>query len=200
MSSKSDSNSNSDSAGQSTNGERAEQAARAPLQAQAVLAEAEGQTGLRERPLLAQVRVQCVAMDEALQQALRERLGELPRPGYFVEREGRRIHWLGPKEFLVIMDRDCEAMIIDRLADLPVKLSIISDSRVTLSLSGEQVAMNLAQHCALDLHSEVFAVGCSTVTRLAGLAAMVSRVGECEYEVSVDRACGGYLWGCLGGI
>ncbi len=51
----------------------------------------------------------------------------------------------------------------------------MSDSRLTLSL--------MAQRCGLDMHSDVFAVVCSMIMKMAGLPVMVSWLDNAKYEV-----------------
>jgi len=151
-----------------------------------------------ERNFLGMLRIQGLPQDADLLQQLSHRLGTLPAPGDFTEQQGRRIHWIAPKEYLVVVAENEEQTVIDLLADLPVYVSIISDSRLTLSLKGGHVSELLAQRCDLDLHPDRFRVGCSTITRIAGLPVMVSRLGKSDYEVTVDRSYGRYFSDWLG--
>jgi len=167
------------------------------LKAQPVL-DVQPQDAVVERAFLGMLRIQTLRMDGGLLQQLTDRLGTLPEAGYFKQQQDRRTHWLSPQEYLVVVEDGQEQLVIDLLADLPVYVSIISDSRVTLSLIGQHIPELLAQRCGLDLHPDVFAVGCSTITRMAGLPVMVSRLGNVEYEVTVDRSYGQYFWDWLG--
>jgi len=164
------------------------------LRARPVL-EVRAEGRLVERKFLGILRLQVIEWDNVIQAQLCEHLGTLPEASAFVEHHGLRIHWISPKEYLVILEEGGdEQCVIDLLADLPVLISVISDSRITFSLKGEVVPKILAQRCGLDLHPSVFVVGCSTVTRVAGLSVMVVRVDSLVYEVSMDRSYGQYFW------
>ena len=150
-----------------------------------------------ERAFLGMLRIQALQLDAALSQQLADRLGPLPEPGYFTQQQGRRIHWLAPREYLIVVAENTEQTMINLLSDLPLYLTLISDSRLALSLVGEHVPELLAQRCGLDLHPNRFTVGCSTVTRMAGLPMMVSRLADMDYEITFDRSYGQYVWDWL---
>ena len=152
---------------------------------------------VKEYAFLGMVRIQALKMDGQLLQQLTDKLGALPEPGNLKQHQDWRIHWLTPVEYLVVVEEGGEQKVMELLADLPLYVSVISDSRVTLSLSGTKVPELLAQRCALDLHPGVFLVGCSTVTRMTGLPVMVSRMDRYSYEVTTDRSYGHYLWDWL---
>lgn len=155
------------------------------------------QAGVAERAFLGMVRIQLLARDAILLGQLSECLGVLPDPGFYTQQPSRRIHWLTPTEYLVVVEANGEPAVMDLLAHLPVYLSVVSDSRLTLGLEGGHVPELLARRCALDLRPQVFTSGRSTVTRLAGLPVMVTRLeGDC-YELTIDRCYGEYLWACV---
>lgn len=155
------------------------------------------QGAVMEHAFLGMVRIQSLKMEGQLLQQLTDTLGVLPEPGNFKQHQDWRIHWLTPDEYLLVVEEGGEQKVMELLADLPLYVSVISDSRVTLSLSGTKVPELLAQRCALDLHPDVFLVGCSTVTRMTGLPVMVSRMDRYSYEVTTDRSYGHYLWDWL---
>ncbi len=153
-----------------------------------------------ERAFLGMLRIQALQMDAEVLRQLTDRLGTLPEAGYFKQHQTRRVHWLSPQEYLLVVAEGQEQALIDLLADLPVYVSVISDSRLTLSLVGQHIPELLAQRCGLDVHPDVFAVGCSTITRMAGLPVMVSRLGDIDYEITIDRSYGQYFWDWLGSL
>lgn len=167
------------------------------LKARPVL-ERQAPGAVMERAHVGMLRIQTPKMAAALLQPLADRLGTLPEPGYLTQQQEWRIHWLAPREYLVVTEADKEQSVIELLADLPVYVSIISDSRLTLGLQGAHMPERLAQRCGLDLHPDRFRVGCSTITRIAGLPVMVSRLGQSDYEVTLDRSYGQYVWDWLG--
>ena len=121
---------------------------------------------------------------------------ELPTPGHYQHNDSLRIHWLTPNEWLLCVPLSDVDQWRDRLEILPLYVTETSDSRVRLLLTHSDAPEQLAEACALDLHPSVFTVGCSTVTRVAKIAAMVSRLEE-GIEVMVDRSMGEYLMGWL---
>ena len=171
----------------------------APLRPRPVLTAA-ADDRVKEYAFLGMVRIQVLKMDGQLLQQLTNKLGALPEPGNFTQHQGWRIHWLTPDEYLLVVEEGGEQKVMALLADLPLYVSVISDSRMTLCVCGEHVPDLLAERCALDLHPDVFLVGCSTVTRMAGLPVMVSRMDRYSYEVTTDRSYGHYLWDWLGCI
>ena len=158
----------------------------------------QSQGAVVERAFLGMLRIQALRMDAELLRQLADRLGTLPEAGYFKQRQTQRVHWLSPQEYLLVVAEGQEQLIIDLLADLTVYVSVISDSRLTLSLVGQHIPELLAQRCGLDLHPDVFAVSRSTITRMAGLPVMVSRIGDIDYEITIDRSYGEYFWNWLG--
>ncbi len=125
----------------------------------------------------------------------------LPEPGQLLQGDTKRLHWLTPKEWLLVTSEDEDFAIAASLnkefAGGPALATVISDSRVTIEVNGADAATLLMQGCALDLHTINFPVSSSTVTRLGGVAAMISCLGDQSFELIVDRPLARYIWDWL---
>jgi len=153
---------------------------------------------LEERAGLGLLRLQVYRADPEIKQAIAQSLEmALPEAGYFSQQDDKRIHWLTPTEWLLVLPSTQVDTLSAQLECQPVYLTDMSDSRVTLQLTGEQSSQLLAQGCALDLQDRAFPQGSSTVTKLTKIPAMVSRTGEQYFEVTVDRSFADYIWNWL---
>lgn len=148
------------------------------------------------RPYLGMLRVQYSERQAAEELASLLAL-DLPQPGYYTQTAGQRLHWLTPNEYLVVTEPGSESSVLQALAPLAASdtnhISVLSDARVTLEVSGARVTDLLSQGCSLDLYPSRFGVGATTVTRFAQLPLMLSKTGDCRFELTVDRAYARYL-------
>jgi sarcosine oxidase subunit gamma len=132
------------------------------------------------------------------QQALIEALAcDLPTPGNITWADDLRIHWLTPNEWLVVTPQGQEEKLCLHLAHLPVYITEISDSRVTISVTGKKATALLSQVSALDLQDKSFPINSGTVTRFANISAMITRTHNMRFEITVDRAYAVYIWNWL---
>jgi heterotetrameric sarcosine oxidase gamma subunit len=138
--------------------------------------------------------VPALDVEAAIEHALSCRL---PGPGKYWHSDDCSVHWVTPKEWLIIVPEGKAQALCKSLENLSVHATDISDSRFTVLVSGLASAELLAQGCALDLHEKIFCVNSSTVTRLAKIPAMITRTDLTCYEVSVDRSLADYLWSWL---
>ncbi len=152
--------------------------------------------------LLGMIRVQGRAVAQELTTVVQQHTGlALPEPGTVSRSDMHRLHWLTPQEWLLVTAEGAEHAIAADLAAAwqgqALYATVISDSRAVIEVSGPDAPTLLAQGCALDFHATQFAVLHSTVTRFAGVAAMVTRIeGDC-FELVVDRALARYVWDWL---
>jgi sarcosine oxidase subunit gamma len=173
--------------------------ARAALPVARALEQAPKRNGfvIRELALLTMIRVQVTGNNSEVATQLKSIAGtDLPECGYYQAAEDMRLHWLTPKEWLIVAEPNQESRLMGLLESVVAAdishATVISDARMTLEITGPRVVELLSQACSLDLHSAHFCVGRSTVTRFAQLPALLSKTGQETFELTVDRAYARY--------
>lgn len=155
---------------------------------------------LQERPFVGLVKLQRTTNSHAFNEAVAAANVLLPSPGQVSVTDKYRCLWLTPNEWLFVVPPATEARLINKLtARLNERALItdISDSRVLIVISGDSAHTLLAKGSALDWHPAKFIVGQCAVTRFAGIAAMVHRLSEQDYELFVERSYAVYCWDWL---
>ena len=158
---------------------------------------------LRERAFAGILWIQARDLDADVLQALESRLG-LTLPLEPNTRGGTSPHglWIAPGEWLAVTEQGQEhglavqisAILGDRLA----AVTVVSDSRAIIELSGPGAVDVLSAGCGLDLHPRSFGPGSCARTRLAEVAALIhQRTEEPAFDIHVDRPIAGYLWDWL---
>ncbi len=85
--------------------------------------------------------------------------------------------WSGPDQFLAlstVKDRHSNQDLNHHFGGL-ASLSDQSDGRVLVSVSGSRVRDMLAKICSLDLHPDVFPIGCAAITAIDHLSTNIWR-------------------------
>lgn len=150
------------------------------------------------------VRIQVNGKHPNIEAELAEALDcPMPQPGHYSESHKTknnqsipcRIHWLTPTEWLVVMQDGSEKKVQQVLQTLPVFTDLISDSRVSFSVTGSEAQNLLAEGCSLDWAN--FPPGSSTVTRLDKVPVLLARIEHQRFEVMVDRSYGSWIWSWL---
>jgi sarcosine oxidase, subunit gamma len=157
---------------------------------------------LEEIPVLGMVRLQGPAQDSAFCEHLASLLMPLPAAGKTttaVTDSGIwRCLWLAPNEWLFVVPTGDEAQLLNGLAPAlagkPTLATLISDSRLAISIRGSRAMELLSKGCALDLHPRQFSVGQTAVTRFAKIAGLLTCIDETGFELYVDRSYAHYLW------
>ena len=114
----------------------------------------------------------------------------LPEAPNRVSKNGdRRILWLGPDEFLVLVkagEEDTLSTIISSaLAKQHHAITIVTDSLSCLQLDGPTVRDLLAKGCAIDLHPAKFTEGMCAQTLLTTVGVTIF----CDGETSLRLIC-----------
>lgn len=130
---------------------------------------------------------------------LTARLGiEPPGPGSLRGDGGRQWFWSAPGEWVIAVPVGTQDAELDalraQLDGLFVVLSVITDSRVALDISGESVREVLARGSTVDFHPASFGAGNCVLTRLAGVPVMLAcpERGE-QVLLFADRSLARYL-------
>lgn len=158
---------------------------------------------LRERAFAGIVWIQAHDLDTEVRQALESRLG-LNLPLEPNTRGGTSPHglWIAPGEWLAVTEQGQEhglaVQISVALGDRLAAVTVVSDSRAIIELSGPGARDILASGCALDLHPRSFGPGRCARARLAEVAALIHQTtDEPAFDIHVDRPLAGYLWDWL---
>jgi heterotetrameric sarcosine oxidase gamma subunit len=100
--------------------------------------------------------------------------------------------WLGPDEWLVLMDEGAEtpthaaASIVD-----------VSHRDTALSVSGPGAAVVINAFCALDLHLSAFPVDTCTRTVFGKAEIVLWRTAPDTFRIEAARSFAPYVWACL---
>ena len=135
----------------------------------------------------------------AFANAVSEVLGQtLPRSANTLSAGEHRVYWLGPDEWLAVLERDNAAGIPATLdAALAGQVGAVNDvggGNVALWLEGAEASRVLAKGCTLDLHPDVFRVHDCAQTGLAKANVLLGRLDAGNaFEIVVRRSFADYL-------
>jgi sarcosine oxidase subunit gamma len=123
-------------------------------------------------------------------------------PNRVSEREGIRVLWLGPDEWLIVSAEEKAAGLvrglIEQLAGQSFALADVSEARAVIGLAGTSARDVLSQGMALDLHPRAMATGQVAQTLLARVPIILhQRSAEPRYDIYVQRSLAEYLWSWL---
>jgi sarcosine oxidase subunit gamma len=130
--------------------------------------------------------------------SLSQRLGiRLPAAGETVAEQGMRWFWSAPGEWVITApaeaERDTARALQEKLDGLFVVLSVMTDSRVVLDISGESARNVLARGSTVDFHPASFGAGQCVNTRFAGVSVMIAQLEAGSFLLFADRSLGAYL-------
>lgn len=156
---------------------------------------------LVERSFLGHIMLRGRSGDAAFLAACGRVLGVEPptTPNTYAEGNGAVIGWMGPTEWLVMVENDTRAAWLDALrealTDIHAGVVDLSGGQTVIGLEGPHALDVLAKGSTLDLHPRVAAAGFCTRSLLAK-SAMFLRVIEAgsRFEIVVRRSFADYLW------
>ncbi|RJS94407.1 sarcosine oxidase subunit gamma [Salinisphaera sp. Q1T1-3] len=156
---------------------------------------------MTEHPFLGQIVLRGKSSDTAFTAACAGVLGcEVPTtPNTYAEGQGVVIAWMGPTEWLVLVDGESTpawlSALRGALADVHAGVLDTSGGQTLISLEGPAALDVLAKGSTLDLHPRVAPTGFCTRSLLAK-SAMFVRVVEAgqRFEIVVRRSFADYLW------
>ncbi|HYB11385.1 MAG TPA: sarcosine oxidase subunit gamma family protein [Alphaproteobacteria bacterium] len=142
--------------------------------------------------------------DSSFMAAVEAAIGLAPpaTPNLVVESREARILWLGPDEWLVVVDGEKSEgfwrLLVEKLADQHAAVADVSEARAVIGLSGPKARETLAHGCSLDLHPRVFGTGQCAQTLLARVPVIIhQRSNEPSFDLYVQRSLAEYLWNWL---
>ncbi len=145
------------------------------------------------------LRLQVFSRGEVTETSLAAQSGlPLPGAGALVPIEQGFICWSAPCEWIIAVSADDDTQMAKALTHsldgVLHSISVITDSRVLLRISGIGARRLLAMGSGVDYHPSVFKAGTCVTTKLAGVAAMVLQPEiRDEFLVFVDRSHADYL-------
>ncbi|RQT14882.1 sarcosine oxidase subunit gamma [Burkholderia contaminans] len=146
-----------------------------------------------EMPLGGIIRVQGCTDDDAFRASVATSLGaDLPSAERMSCSAESRIAWAGPNEYLCFCELEAEERLVfaltSALAGQFATVTLVSDSRIGFSFTGNDAHALIAKGCAIDMHPADFTVGRVVTTRFAGLHAMLMKPVADQHVVYFDIA------------
>lgn len=156
-----------------------------------------------ELPFQGVLRVQCRDANPAFQAVARDVLGvKLPLSANTRRRGAVDCLWIGPNDWLLVTrpveDNRLLQQLQTRLAklqELTTAVTLLTDARTVLQVSGAAARDLLNKGCALDLHPDAFAPGQCAMTLLEQVPVALYPGDEHEcYYLLVDRSYAAFVW------
>jgi sarcosine oxidase, subunit gamma len=153
---------------------------------------------ITELPLSGILRVQGRRSDTAFVSVVEGNLGvQLPEPSRTASNPDVTVTWAGPNEYLCFCALENEAKyesaLKAALEGLFAAVTLVSDSRFGVCVSGSSAAAFVSQGCSIDMGTASFPVGHALTTRFAGLPAILINRANQEYHLYVDIGYVEYL-------
>ena len=161
---------------------------------------------LGEMAFLGQIGLRLDASNETIRNLAEKALGfALPVKANTATTKGQKSAlWLGPDEWLLTLpagqaDKQLKALI-KALEGQHAAVFDVSDSRITLSLSGVNAREVLKKGCGLDLHPSVFGTGQCAQSTLALAHVLIhqtaenKKTGAATYRLFIHRSFAEYAW------
>ncbi|MDN7865603.1 sarcosine oxidase subunit gamma family protein [Burkholderia multivorans] len=146
---------------------------------------------ITELPLSGILRIQGRQSDAAFVAAVEENLGvQLPAPERTDSKADVTVTWAGPNEYLCFCalenEVQYESALKSALEGKFAAVTLVSDSRFGVRVSGSNAAAFIAQGCSIDMDTTNFPIGHSVTTRFASLPAILIHRAKQEYILYVD--------------
>ena len=153
---------------------------------------------ISELPLAGIIRLQGKGNDPLFQAAVSAALAlSLPAPESVSGTGDVQIAWTGPNEWLCFCplskEESCLGALTDAVAGQFATVTLVSDSRIGLVVTGQDAAALLSKGCAIDLHPVAFPVGHVVTTRFAGLPSMLTGRSASAYVLYFDVGSTEYM-------
>ncbi len=120
-------------------------------------------------------------------------------PNRFSQEGSRQALWLGPDEWLLVLDGEDEMGAAEglrqALAGQHVAVTEVGHARTVIGLSGPRARDALGKGCPLDLHPRAFGPRQCAQTLLARTDMILLQLdGAPSYEINVRRSLAHYVW------
>lgn len=159
-----------------------------------------GEPGLvvREAPLMGHLNLRGDPDDDEFLRGVNAVLGvALPtQPGTWAHNGAARVYWLGPNEWLLMVDGGREASLEEQLRrQLAGHISIVdvSGGQTLLNMSGTGAAVVLMKSSPYDFHASNFVPGRCVQTTFAKATALVAACDDGSFDLVIRRSFADYL-------
>lgn len=119
----------------------------------------------------------------------------------FAVSNGRRAVWLGPDEWMLVVEgvqsASIEADLANALTGHCHALVDVSHRSVAFEVSGPNATAWLNCFCPLDLSQAAFPVGMATRTIFGKAEIVLLRDADARFRIDVWRSFAAYVWGML---
>ncbi len=152
-----------------------------------------------QRSGLAYLNLRGDASDKAWLKAVSQAVGTpLPTTPNTVNAGSAEVYWLGPDEWLIIVNESARAAMIEAIntanADTHAAVNDISGGQLALTLTGRHGRALLAKGCTLDLHPDQFAEGQCAQSGLAKAPVLLAlRHDSQAFDIVVRTSFADYL-------
>jgi len=169
----------------------------------------DGPTGVKMAEVVGtgQIGLRLDASNKKMRDAAEKALGfALPMEPNTVTSKGKKSAlWFGPNEWLLMTDhaKKLQKALSKALGNHHAAVFDVTDSRITISLSGKNARDVLKKGCGIDLHPKVFGPGQCAQTSLALGHVLIHQIAETKktkaatYHVTVHRSFAEYTWAWL---
>jgi len=169
----------------------------------------DGPTGVKmaEVEITGHIGLRLDAANKKIRDAAEKALGfALPIKANTVTSKGKKSAlWFGPSEWLLTCDQPekLKKALSKALESHHAAVFDVTDSRITISLSGKNARDVLKKGCGIDLHPNVFGPGQCAQTSLALGHVLIHQIAETKktkaatYHVTVHRSFAEYTWAWL---
>ncbi len=161
--------------------------------------DADAAVRLVERPFRCQINLRGNIAEGGLAEGESAGLALPTVPNRFSQDGGRQALWLGPDEWLLVLEDEDETAAAEGLRQIlagqHVAVTEVGHSRTVFGLSGPRARDVLAKGCPLDLHPRAFGPGQCAQTILARTGMILLQLdGTPSYEINVRRSFAHYAW------
>lgn len=152
-----------------------------------------------QRRELAHLNLRGDASDKTWLKAVSQAIGTaLPTTPNTVNTDSAEVYWLGPDEWLIIVEESARATMIDAInaanASTHAAVNDISGGQLALTLTGRHSRALLAKGCTLDLHPDEFAEGQCAQSGLAKAPVLLALRNDAQaFDIVVRTSFADYL-------
>ncbi|MFK8046963.1 MAG: sarcosine oxidase subunit gamma [Halioglobus sp.] len=131
---------------------------------------------------------------EGIHQALEIELPVKPRTSSIGR--GGRLHWLGPDEWLLLVDREVESQVESKLRQTLTghySVTIVTGGQTLINVSGKDIESLLKKSSVYDFHPSHFQVNDCVQTTFAQATGLFCKRADASFDIVIRRSFADYL-------
>ena len=161
-----------------------------------------GSVSVQELPFQGVIRLQCRACSPKFMEIARDILGyELPQQANTFAGDSVVSVWASPNEWILVTPAGEDEALAEQLLsrfeaelDVSFAVTVITDGRSVLQISGASASTLISKGCTLDLRHEKFADGQCASSLLEQVPMTLYRTAKDNFIVLVDRSYAAFTW------